>query len=64
MQKQQLYRVRVLTTNPKTDQEYSLDVSPALIEQAAQMYCDAIVMKIREGKEKTWRDPIIYPVYS
>lgn len=64
MTKQQLFRVRVLSRNPKTGSETSIDVGPAMLEEYAQRLCDAITMKIREGKEKTWSDPIIYPVYS
>ena len=64
MEKQQLFRVRVLARNPKTDSETSIDVGPAMIQEAAQMLCDAIVKQIRLGKEKTWSDPIIYPIYN
>lgn len=64
MEKQQLFRVRVLARNVKTDSETSIDVGPAMAEEAAQVLCDAIVKKIREGKERTWSDPIIYPVYT
>lgn len=64
MQKQQLFRVRVLAKNPKTESETSIDVGPAMIESAAQQLCDAIVKQIRLGKERTWSDPIIYPIYN
>lgn len=64
MEKQQLFRVRVLARNPKTGSETSIDVGPAMVEEYAQKLCDTIVMKIREGKEREWSDPIIYPVYS
>lgn len=64
MEKQQLFRVRVLAKNLKTDSETSVDVGPAMVEEHAQRLCDAIVMQIRLGKEKTWSDPIIYPVYT
>jgi hypothetical protein len=64
MQKQQLFRVRVLERHPQTGAERSIDVGPAMVEDHAQQLCDAIAMKIREGKEKTWADPIIYPDYS
>jgi hypothetical protein len=64
MQKQQLYHVRVLARNPKTGSETSIDVGPAMIEEQAQRLRDAIAMKIREGKERDWSDPIIYPVYA
>lgn len=64
MEKQQLFRVRVLTRNPKTEAETCLDVGPAMPQEYAQQLCDAIVMKIREGKERTWSDPIIYPIYT
>ena len=64
MDKQQLYRVRVLARNPKTGTETSVDVGPAMIHDAAQHLCDKIQMMIRSGKEKTWTDPIIYPDYS
>lgn len=63
MDKPQLYRVRVLRTNPKTENEESIDVTPALVQEAAKNFCDAIVMQIRLGKERTWRDPVVYPVY-
>jgi len=63
MEKQQLFRVRVLSRG-KSGSETSVDIGPAMMEQAAQALCDAIVMKIRTGKEKTWSDPIIYPVYN
>jgi hypothetical protein len=64
MDKQPLFRVRVLARNPATGSETSIDVGPAMIEAAAQQLCDTIVMKIREGKERTWSDPIIYPAYT
>jgi hypothetical protein len=35
-----------------------------MIEEQAQRLRDAIAMKIREGKERDWSDPIIYPVYA
>lgn len=53
-----LYRVRVLLNDQK-----SLDVGPAVIKQAAQELRDAIEGQIRLGREKTWKEPIIYPIY-
>ena len=64
MDKQQLFRVRVLAKSPKTEAETSIDVGPAMVEEAAQKLCDAIVMQIRTGKERTWSDPIIYPAFT
>jgi len=55
---EQLYRVRVLVNNEK-----SLDVSPAMLKEAAESFCDAIKAQIRLGREKLWQDPIIYPIY-
>lgn len=64
MDKQTLFRVRVLARNPKTGDETSIDVGPAVIQEVAQRICDEIKKQILLGKEKTWSDPIIYPVYS
>ncbi len=59
MEKQQLYQVRVLTGEDK-----ALDVGPKMIRPAAEQFCDAIKAQIRLGKERTWREPIYYPVYT
>jgi len=62
MEKQQLYRVRVVVTNPKTESQTMMDVGPAMIQEHAQNWCDAIVKQIRSGKERMWSDPIIYAI--
>jgi hypothetical protein len=62
MEKQQLYRVRVLASDEKGTK--SLDVGPAMLKDSAQHFCDTIAGQIRLGKEKLWRDPIIYPIYD
>ena len=54
----QLYRVRVLVNDDK-----SVDVSPAMLKEAAEQYCDTIKAQIKLGREKQWKDPIIYPIY-
>ena len=59
MEKQTLYQVRVLT-----GEDRAIDVGPKMIKQFAEMFCDAIKMRIREGKEKVWKEPIYYPVYE
>lgn len=64
MEKQQLFRVRVLSRNPKSGAETSIDIGPAMIQDAAQMFCDTVVKHIRAGKIHDWSDPIIYPVYN
>lgn len=64
MDKEPLYRVRVLITDPKTDTDRPLDLGPALIKEAAMLCRDAIEKNIRAGKEKVWHDPIIYPIYT
>ena len=59
MEPQDLYRVRVLLSDDK-----AIDVGPAMVKECAEHFRDAILTQIRAGKEKTWKDPIIYPVYS
>lgn len=57
--KEPLYRVRVLLSDDK-----AMDVSPAMIKPAAQMFCDEIIKQIRAGRERQFHDPIIYPIYD
>lgn len=57
--KEQLYQVRVLLSDDK-----AINVFPAMVKDAAQRMVDEITKQIRLGREKTWRDPIIVPIYN
>jgi hypothetical protein len=58
VEKQQLYQVRVLLNDDKC-----VDVGPQMVQESANQFCDAIKAQIRLGKERVWREPIVYPVY-